>query len=105
MKIVINTIEWEIKEVDSLDGILVVNSRRCKGVCDYGTQIISIQNNLKENIKRQTLAHELTHAFLFQTQIDEKDKYSEEFVCEFLARYAFQILEIVDKYFTSEAKC
>ena len=50
----------------------------------------------------ETLCHELSHAFLNETQIEIKETFSEENLCEFIGMYSKKICEIADKYFKEE---
>lgn len=104
MTIKINNSEWEVKEVPTNDSSLIVNSRRCRGTCDYLPQIISLDATLSRDNKYCAFIHELSHAFLYQTQIKNHNKFDEEMLCEFMGIYAKDIVSIADEYFKESVK-
>ncbi len=101
-KILINSLEWEIKEVETRSSELWVNGKECFGTCKYPTQEIFIDSTLKSDKKYQTIKHELTHAFLYCYMLESKQQFSEEELCEFVANYADQIICIARDYIYSK---
>lgn len=102
MKVKIKDYEYTIEEVDETnkdfirDGGLVLY-----GQTVYERQLIQLYKNLTPIRKRQTLIHELVHAFhdVYLASQHVKDKYDEEDICYFMATYSEDILKIVDAYF------
>ena len=74
-----------------------------KSYIQYSTRIIYINNTLPhiETIKH-CLIHEITHSYIYETQIQLKEPYSEEDLCELMAIYAEDIIKqtntIIKKY-------
>lgn len=104
MKVLINGIRYDIKEVEPLDSNLLIGERRCAGATHFHHQMIYLSNTAKQDSKYTTLCHELAHAFLQETQIEAKEDYTEENLCEFVGIYAKKICDIADKYFREGKK-
>lgn len=98
MEVKINSLKWTIKEVDTRSQELNANGNQCYGTCKYHTQEIFLDNSLKNDKKCQTLKHELAHAFISCYMLEQKQNYSEEDLCEFVALYSDKIVEIATKY-------
>ena len=71
------------------------------GLCDMVHEKIYIHKDLSYELKKNTLAHELCHAFLFVHGLNGAD-FGEEVLCNFVAEYHERITEIVDSYFCKE---
>jgi Zn-dependent peptidase ImmA (M78 family) len=99
MKADINGISYEIKEIEPTHSMLLVGDRRCAGTCHYHHQEIYLSDASKHDSKYVTLCHELAHAFLAETQLEEKESFTEENLCEFVGMYGKKICDIADKYF------
>lgn len=101
MKFLINNLTWEIKEVNSDDSMLLVLGTFRYAAVHYNQQLICLSQTQTLEQKKQSLRHELAHAFLFSTQIDADDNklYTQEMLCEFVALYGNGIEEIVKGYF------
>ena len=101
LEVTINKCTWTIVEVDGQSAML--SDGFFFGRTFFFDKKICINANISEDQKRKTLAHELCHAFLSETQIHYHDKndepYTEEMLCEFVGHYAESILKIVDQYF------
>ena len=96
----VNNQSWEIKEVAADCGKLVVDGSFRQGTTHFDTQTMYILNTLTESRKREVILHELAHCFLYATQIHcEKDSFSEEEVCEFVALYSVQMVNIMNEHF------
>ncbi|MFI3214404.1 MAG: hypothetical protein R3Y24_13840 [Eubacteriales bacterium] len=94
--------EYEILEEESPTLALMDSSGTRVGLCDYFDKKIWIKKDINEQEKKKTLLHELTHAFLYETQLSAKEKYSLEEVCECVGRFGMKMFEIVEEYFKSE---
>lgn len=104
MFIKIKNYQYEIIEVDNTDkDFYVDNDLKLYGQMNYENQVIKLYKNLSYARKRETLIHELTHAFfdVYLGSYHIKDKFDEEDICHFMGAYAEKILKIVDKYFES----
>ena len=105
MKVKIKDYEYEIIECDKTDSD-IYNSGEVKyyGRTFYMSQVIKIYKYLSPIRKRQTLIHELTHAFLdvYLAGQSLTGKYNEEDVCCFMGTYSEDILRIVNEYFNKE---
>lgn len=88
--VTINGLEWKLKLGETVgDGLLGLTS------FDEPTIYIRYQKN-RESMFR-TLTHELVHAYLFSygfTNLDDDKKFSEEFICNFIANNVINILDI-----------
>lgn len=100
MKVLINRLKWEIKEVENDDEMLKMkNGDATCGVEHYGSLTIRIAKSMPDGVKRHSLFHEVVHATIDSYGFLNKDKWTEEQVCEFVATQIENIMEIVDKYF------
>ena len=95
---------WTIREVAGLDSALLVKDMRCRGTTHYYSREIFIDKDMSFYDKKQTLIHELTHATLYDTQIESKESYSEEDICEFMGIYGESILKIAENYLEEKRK-
>lgn len=71
---------------------------RYLGLCDMAEQVIYIISDIqKEERMLETIKHEISHAFIDSYCLkNEKDKYSEEFICDFVAAYSSEINKLAD---------
>ena len=103
MKFKIKNYEYEIKEVDDTEKDFFTSDNELKiyGQTDYVKQLIRIYKDLPCQRKKDTLIHELTHAFhdVYLAGQHIKDKFDEEDICCFIASYGEDILKIVEDYF------
>ena len=102
MIIKVNNMNWEIKEVESSHSMLLVRGAVGQGTSHFLHKEIYLDKDLKPEHKQQVLRHELTHAFMSETQISDKDTYDEEELCEFVGLYGYEIAFIADKYMLTE---
>ena len=85
MKITINNCKWEIKECSNSE--VPLSDGMFYGRTYYFDKIIYINKDCSLDQKAKTLRHELTHAYLQETQIfyqEEKKEFTEEMLCEFV---------------------
>lgn len=102
MKVKIKDYEYTIEEVDETNkDFMKEEGLVLYGQTIYSQQLIQLYKNLTPIRKRQTLIHELVHAFhdVYLASQHVKDKYDEEDICCFMATYSEDILKIVDAYF------
>lgn len=104
MKFKINDIEWKIIEVDAENEILFFNNKLHYGVAFAGLKKqIFLNKDMKLDLKRHVLLHELTHAFLADSFLKYKCKFDEEEVCEIVALCSPSIHRVADLYFVSSS--
>ena len=97
-QIEVNGVFYDVKEVAETDVKLLFNYSLVNGLCDAEKRIIYINKDRSINKKMQTLAHELTHAYLCETLL-HKDEYNVEEVCNIMGKYVFLISnKILDFY-------
>jgi len=97
MKIKILGNTWEVREVTAkeIGDIMATDKRYTVGACDYHTKTIYILKDLKEEIKKETLIHEISHAILYTTSLNEHlTPEQQEQYCEFL-RVAYPVVQDV----------
>ncbi len=94
----INKIKYQIKVVDSNeinkpqkdnDEDIVI------GLSDCVNQVIYLDKNLTPDRMRQTLIHELAHAYM--NEYYPTSWFDEEVLCNFVAIYAEDIIKVADK--------
>lgn len=97
MKIVkINNLEYAIEEVDEIEKSN--DGSRFIGTTDYVNQKILILKGLGNEQKKNTLRHELTHAFLWAYGFAQMESLHYETICDFVGIYGEQIVKIADEY-------
>jgi len=97
MKFIINNLEWSVSFVISFDD---ASGTETLGETHYKDLEILILQNLDYQMRRRTVMHEVTHAFLFSYGLDSAD-YDEEFVCRFMESHAEQIIKTTDAILNS----
>ena len=70
--------------------------KSCFGYCSGDTREIFV-GLYQKNVIENTLTHELTHAYMDDTLHYPSKKYDAEFIAEFCASYAEQIVEDTKK--------
>lgn len=100
MRIHINHLLWELKVVPTTDPELRVDGELCRGATWYGKQQIFLAAELNANTALRVIIHELTHAYLWSTQMRLPDTFTEEEICEFVACWAFEILDTANSIYT-----
>lgn len=95
MNVSINEYIYTIDEVDELEDI---DDKMIIGDCQQIKQKIRILKSLPYIRKRNTLRHELCHAFIDAFGL-ARDVWGEEEICSFVETYGGQIEYIVNEYF------
>lgn len=97
MKIKILGNTWEVREVTAkeLSEFLSDDSAYNMGGCDSMNKRLLILKDLPQEIKRETLLHEIGHAIMYETSLNAHcSKETKEQYCEFL-RVAYPIVQDV----------
>ena len=103
MKFKMNNREWKIIEVNAQD--LLAEYKRvyedalyCFGMTKFADQMIFINASMNEEVKKQTLYHELMHCYIW-SHLGKDIELSEETLCDISANSHDIIHEIAEKYF------
>lgn len=87
---------WRVVLVDPENPVLMrPNGTYTLGCCYNHDKTIYISNSLSQAKQRQVLAHELTHAFIFELDIKIPVR-EEEKICNMVADYGENIFDMVD---------
>lgn len=97
----INGFVWDVDIVPSESEALTIDGRQCRGATWCGQQRIVLSAMLNQRTARRTITHELSHAFLWSTQVHCQDTYGEEELCDFVACYAAQISRYANDIYTA----
>ena len=92
---------WKIEEIDSNE-FKNTNSNAILyfGQTVYMEQTIYINKNSSDEQKRQTLIHELTHAFMHVYGFSSiTEQIPVEIMCDFIGCYGDEIISIANLYF------
>lgn len=92
----VNNAVWHLVFTDD-DAKLLVNNESKKGVIVYKTATIFIDTRVSLENQLYVLVHELTHLFLYETQIELRSTFTEEQVCEFVAMYSDTINKLAKR--------
>jgi Zn-dependent peptidase ImmA (M78 family) len=100
MKVKINKAIYTIKEIKDVAAYLGENSNvneRVYGACSFEDRAIYITRDLQDGFKKDTLMHELAHAFMFEFGHDNRT-YNLEMVCNMFGAFADIIVQTANKY-------
>lgn len=99
MWFVANNNLWKIEFVDSsADVLLRGDGSRSVAVTDNVSKTVSVSNAIDGDFLRKVICHELTHVFMFEYNIFIKLE-AEEFICDFVATYGTDIINLTDNIF------
>ena len=84
----INGFEWEVHIIPATDPELYVDGDICRGTTWMGKHQIFLSSDLTSSTAKRVIVHELTHAYLFSTQMRVPETFTEEEVCDFIACWA-----------------
>lgn len=104
MIIKINNLEWDVFFVPREHNKLDDDGIPCLGKAYFNDLQIYFDKNVAENLMRQVVIHELTHAFLFSygVHVECNDDYdTEEAVCDFCGAYFDKIRKAANKIIKS----
>lgn len=96
----INNLDYTIEEVDEINKDN--DNNQYLGLIDYVKQKILIVKNLSKEQKKNTLKHELTHAFIWAYGFANLETFNVETICDFVGIYGEQIVSIANEYFTEK---
>ena len=99
MKKKINGLVWDISIVSGASAELLADNVTCRGTTWCGHQKICLSADLTALTARRVIAHELTHAFLWSTQMRIPETFSEEEVCEFVACWGYEIQAVTEEVY------
>lgn len=85
--------KWTIRTAKEGDNTLLMNGEKCIAQLFKQTRTIYFDESLLKDYTefRETIVHELTHAFIMTYAISLKQFRDEEFICEFNAVYGLEI--------------
>lgn len=88
---------WTIKSAPTGDEHLIMGGEACIAQLFKQMRIIYIDENLLKDYAemKETITHELVHAFLMTYAISIKQFRDEEFICEFIAVYMDDLYTLV----------
>lgn len=104
MKLTINNQNFEIIEQGDGDNVYLNNPNDDKvmriGCTDFLNNTIYLHKSLPTlEKKKQTLIHELTHAYIYAFGFSTEEYFNHELVCEFIEAYGRDIIRTADEYF------
>lgn len=98
MKFKINGLIWEIQFVRRADERLSSDGSECLGVTYFNDLKIFVDQSLSMELLRQTIIHELIHAFTFSFGVHlVANEDTEESVCDFMGAHLDEIHEVADR--------
>ena len=95
---------WKVEFTDDKEK-LRVDGKVCGGRVHYKPRQIYIDKELPQSDMRRTLMHEISHAIIYETQIEYKEFYTEENLCEFVGKYGDLVSEICNGIMTNIGDC
>lgn len=109
MKIKINGLNWTVENVHRNDEHLIVRGNPCFGVTHYADLIIWLDKTQAKELYRQTLIHELIHAYTFSFGVHlVANEKTEESVCDFMGSHLDEIYltanKIMDDFYGKAVK-
>lgn len=109
MKIKINGLNWTVENVQRGSEKLILNGNPCFGVTYYADLVIWLDKNQAKELYRQTLIHELIHAYTFSFGVHlVANEKTEESVCDFMGSHLDEIYltanKIMDTFYGKAVK-
>lgn len=98
MKFIVNEIEWEIVEVEKTHSGLKMGDNSMLGTCNYEECVIYIMQELNKGMKRNVLAHEITHAVIEAMGFYANKTFDQEAMCEFIAHNGKLVVDLTEQY-------
>ena len=96
MVFVVNKNIWRIEFVNPYsDNLVMSNGNRVLGLCDNNIKTIFIANNQYGYKREHIICHEITHSICFEYDL-HLDYELEEWLCNFMADYGREIIDILD---------
>lgn len=92
IKVKINGSNWKVIITDNKQDLTDKYGHICKGTVSYRLSTIYLDNTVSRENAAHILRHELSHIYLYETQLAQKDIYTEEELCEFTAIYGMRIV-------------
>lgn len=91
--------KWTIKQAQTNSEHLMMNGEPCIAQLYKQLRVIYFDERLLEDYHefRETIVHELTHAFIMTYAISPKEFRDEEFICEFNAVYGQDIQNLAEE--------
>lgn len=91
-EIKVNNYTWKIKMTTEV--LTNKSGDKCKSIIDYKNNSILLNCTLlyNEDELLHAIRHELTHLYIYETQLELKKTYSEEEFCELVALYGNNII-------------
>lgn len=106
MNFLMNNRIWTILEISKEDIITLYkqetkdeNIETVYGLTSYGNNVIYLNQDMCEDMKKQTLMHELMHCYIKEYVSLSIEEFDEEMLCNISANSHNIIHEIVEKYF------
>ena len=100
----INGLKWNVRFVDEDDKKLVFDDEESLGVTYFSELEIFLSNRMSDELCKQTIAHELTHAFLFSYGVHLPTD-NEEAFCDFVVAYLSGIYKLTNKIIKDFKRC
>lgn len=102
MKFKVNGLTWTVQSVQRDSEKLQVNGEDCLGTTYFQDLQIYIDRSLPEILFRQTVIHELVHAFTFSFGVHlVANEGTEEPVCDFIGAHLDEIYSVTNKIMKS----
>ena len=101
MKINLEGLMWQVELADAHSPELIADGGPCRGTTWCGHQRIYISNELTPDCAVRVIRHEVTHAYIWSTQMSLPKTFDEEYICDFVAMWAPQILAASKRIFNT----
>lgn len=99
MTLRINNYDWKVIFVSEYDERLKSQDedRIVLGRTHYCNLLIAINKDVAEEIQKDTIIHEITHAYLFSIGIGDDRIWNEEELCSFIGNNLLTILKLYEQ--------
>lgn len=90
--------DYSVEYVSHNSPELFVDGEQRFAVCSYLKQIIFVRDDLRSEMKRRVLAHEITHAVIeAYGHYAHRDNFDAEDICEFMAVYGQEVMRLTEE--------
>lgn len=98
MKFKANELKWEVQSVQREHEKLKLNGNECLGVTYYKDLQIFLDGSVSKELFRQTVIHELIHAYAFSFGVHlVANEKTEESVCDFMGSHLDEIYKTANE--------
>jgi len=100
MRFVINKRNWNVKLVaEDSKYLCVEEGEEVCGITSFAKATIYLNKEIDKDVMKDTIVHELTHAYLFTYGFNQFENFNEENVCDVFGAFCLDLSENAKKIY------